>query len=216
MNVTITINDLILYLAALFSAFSPFAVIGPYAALTSEYKRKIQIKMAIRIGLITAITLILLSLIGNIILEVLGISLASLSAAGGLVLIVTSLNMVIKGDSPRRKVKPGDIDDDDDDWQSMIVTPLLFPMTFGAVTISLVMTQSGQAVTLVDKLLLCGVLAVHGLVVFLVYFFASTLTEKIGNKGSAVMTRVGGIILLSLAFMIFSKGLLELLPGLAG
>jgi small neutral amino acid transporter SnatA (MarC family) len=35
-----------------------------------------------------------------------------------------------------------------------------------------------------------------------------------GGRGSAVVTRIGGIILLSLAFIIFTNGLKALLPGL--
>ena len=214
MELTFSLNDIFLFIIALFSMFGPFAVIGPFVALTADYKRSTQKKIAFRVSLLLGIMLILLSLLGNYLLMALGISLASLSAAGGLVLIVSALNMAIKGDSPRRKVKADDIDEDDDDWETITVTPILFPITFGAGTMSLVMTQSAIAVTLLDKLVLCGVFIFNSLGVYLVYFFAGPLSKAIGNRGNAILTRVGGIILLSLAFKIFTRGLLELLPGL--
>ena len=50
--------------------------------------------------------------------------------------------------------------------------------------------------------------------VFATYFFSAPVLKKIGTQGNDVITRIGGIILLSLAFMIFTAGLKELLPGL--
>ncbi len=215
MFISFSLNDLLLFQIALFSVFSPFAVIGPFTALTGELSRRTQKRIALRVSLLTGINLILINLVGNVILGVLGISVEALSAAGGLVLIISSLNMVLKGDSPRRKVKPDDISEEEEGWEAMVVTPLLFPITMGAGTISLVLTQAGHAATTLDKLVLCGVIVIHSFIVLLVYFFAGSLSERIGNKGNAVLTRVGGIILLSLAFIIFTRGLKVLLPGLA-
>jgi len=159
----------------LFSIFSPFAVLGPYSALTADFSNVARNKIAIRIGLYTMLNLILIAWFGNYILQILGLSLGALRCAGGLVLILAALPMIRKGDSPRRKVNPDSIQQDEG-WRAIVVTPLLFPITMGAGTISLVITQASQ--------------------------------------GNDVITRIGGIILLSLAIMIFTSGLRELLPGL--
>lgn len=213
MEITFSINELLLYQVALLSIFSPFAVIGPYTALTSEFSSRVRNKIAFRVGLYTIINLILIAWFGDFILEVLGISLASLRCAGGLVLIMASLPMISKGSSPRRKVDHEMINQDEG-WQSIIATPLLFPITMGAGTIALVITQASQVVSFGDRLALNLVILIHGGLVFATYFFSGPVLRKIGTQGNDVITRIGGIILLSLAFMIFSSGLRELLPGL--
>ena len=213
MEMTFSIKELLLYLVALFSIFSPFAVIGPYTALTKDFSPGVRNKIAFRVGLFTVINLILIAWLGDFILQVLGISLAALRCAGGLVLIMASLPMISKGGSPRRKVDHESVTQDEG-WQSIIVTPLIFPITMGAGTIALIVTQASQAVSIGDRLALNAVILLHGLLVFATYFFSGPVLKKIGSQGNDVITRIGGIILLSLAFMIFTAGLKELLPGL--
>jgi multiple antibiotic resistance protein len=213
MEITLSIKELLLYLVALFSIFSPFAVIGPYSSLTEDFSSSIKNKIAFRTGLYTFVNLTLIAWLGDYILDLLGISLASLRCAGGLVLILASLPMISKGASPRRKVDQNLVNQDEG-WQSIIVTPLLFPITMGAGTIALVMTQVRMAVSIGDRLALNLVILIHGLLVFATYFFSAHVIKRIGTQGNDVITRIGGIILLSLAFMIFTAGLTELLPGL--
>ena len=216
MNLTFSLNELMLFLIALFAVFSPFAVIGPYAVFTEGYSRKTQHKIAFRVAFFSIIVLVVCAWAGEALLRYLGISVAALGAAGGLILILSSLPMIMKGESPRRKVKPEDGADPDEGWETMIVSPLIFPLIVGAGSISLVITQASIAVTILDRIVMTGIVAVHGLVILATCWFAVPLSGRLGGRGSAVITRVGGIILLSLAFIIFTNGLKVLLPGLAG
>jgi multiple antibiotic resistance protein len=213
LEITFTLKDLLLYLVALFSIFSPFAVIGPYTVLTKDFSSVVKNRIAFRVALFTVINLILIAWFGDALLGLLGISLASLRCAGGLVLIMASLPMISKGSSPRRKVEHQKINQDEG-WQSIVVTPLIFPITMGAGTIALVVTKASQVVSIGDRLALNIVILIHGLLVFTTYFFSGFLLKRIGSQGNDVITRIGGIILLSLAFMIFTTGLKDLLPGL--
>ncbi|MDC7227937.1 MAG: MarC family protein [Spirochaetales bacterium] len=220
MTLSYSLNELILFLIALFAVFSPFACIGPYAVFTESFTRKTQRKIASRVAIFSSVVLIILAWAGDALLGYLGISIEALGAAGGLVLILSSLPMIMKGESPRKKVKPEDgIEDEgeytDEGWETIVVTPLIFPLTVGAGSISLVITQASTAVTFIDKLAITGIICVHGLVILATYMFSVPLSSRLGGRGSAVITRIGGIILLSLAFIIFTNGLKVLLPGLA-
>lgn len=221
MTLSFTFNELLLFQIALFAVFSPFAVIGPYSVLTSGYPRKTQFRIAFRVGLYSALICILVGWGGEAVLKFLGISVEALGAAGGLVLILSSLPMIMRGESQRKKVKPaGEHDsyegEDDEGWETMVISPLVFPLTVGAGTISLVITQAGMVESIGDRLALTACLIIHGFVIHASYLFSVPMSSKLGGKGSAVITRVGGIILLSLAFIIFTNGLKVLLPGLAG
>jgi multiple antibiotic resistance protein len=215
MNLSFSINELLLFQIALFAIFSPFAVIGPYSVLTDGFSRKIRSKIAFRVGLYSSIILILISWGGEAVLKFIGISIAALGAAGGLVLIFTSLPMIMQGESPRKKLGSGDDTDPEDDWATIVVSPLVFPLTIGAGSISLVVTQAGMVESVGDRLAITFCLILHGFFIFASYQLSVPLAGKLGGKGSAVITRVGGIILLSLAFIIFTNGLKVLLPGLA-
>ena len=117
-----TLNELLLFLIALFAVFSPFAVIGPYAVFTKGYSKRIQHKIAFRVSLSSALVLIVCAWAGEALLRYLGISVEALGAAGGLVLILSSLPMILKGESSRKKVHADDGADDDEDWETMVVS----------------------------------------------------------------------------------------------
>jgi len=216
MDISLTFDQILLYQFSLFVMLSPLGVIGPFTAMTGDYSRPIQKKSAFRVSLYCGLTLIFLAWVGEWLLRALGISLDSLNAAGGLILMLTSLPLVLKGTSSRRKVDPDDNVIDEESWTDNVVTPLVFPLTVGAGTISLVITMAGQMHTVMDRVILTGILSLHGFIIWLLYFFSGPLSRRIGPQGKMVMNRVGGIVLLSLAFSILTNGLKALLPGLGG
>jgi multiple antibiotic resistance protein len=129
--------------------------------------------------------------------------------------------MIMRGETQRRKVKTADTAasaegecEGDDEWETMIVSPLVFPLTVGAGSISLVVTQAGMVEGIGDRIAISACLIIHCFVFLATYLFSVPMSSRMGGKGSAVVTRVGGIILLSLAFIIFTNGLKVLLPGL--
>ncbi|MBN2051378.1 MAG: MarC family protein [Spirochaetales bacterium] len=212
----ISIRQILVFQIALFSMFSPFSVIAPFVNLTMDYSRKIQHRMAFRVALFSMLTLLVTAWVGDVLLKFLGISLEALAAAGGTILAAVSIPMVLKGDSPRKKVDLDTLDETSEDWKSIVVTPLVFPLTIGAGSISLVLTQVGHAEGFPDRLIISSVILMHGVVMWLTYYFAGPVSRKIGRQGNAVITRIGGIILLSIAYELLATGLTGLLPGLAG
>ena len=216
MNLSFSFNELLLFQIALAAVFSPFAVIGPYATMTEDFSKRVQRRITFRVSFHSAFFLLVLAWAGELILRILGISVDALASAGGLVLILTSLPMILKGESPRRKVNVDDEGDPDEGWETLVISPLIFPLTMGAGSISLVVTQASQLHSLGDRLALSVICIIHGFVIFATYRFAGQLSRRLGGKGAAVVTRVGGIILLSIAFIVFTNGLKGLLPALAG
>ena len=221
MHLSFSLNELVLFQIALAAIFSPFAVIGPFSVLTGGFSRRIQVKIAGRVSFYSAVFLVLTAWGGEVLLKVLGISVEALGAAGGLVLILTALPMIMKGESPRRKIKADEDSsaagpDQDDGWETSVVSPLTFPLTMGAGSISMVVTQASMVENIADRIAMTVVIVIHGFIILATYLLIAPLSRRMGGRGSAVVTRVGGIILLSLAFIIFTNGLKVLLPGLAG
>ncbi len=216
MNITLTTDQILLCFVSMVATLSPLGIISPFSALTSDYSRDIQKKIAFRVSLYCTLCMIILAWVGELLLKILGISLPTLTATGGLILLLNSLPLALKGSSSRKKVDPDAIDIDESDWNDLVVTPLIFPLTLGAGVISLVITYAGQMQTIGDRLIFNGVILSQGLIILLIYYFAGPLSRKIGPQGNMVMNRIAGIILLSLAFNLLTTGLKGLLPGLAG
>ncbi len=214
MELSFSIRDLALFQVALFAIFSPMACIGPYVTLTGTMSRRIQKKMAFRIALYSAIFLVVTAWAGEALLKAMGISVDALAAGGGLILILTSLPMIMEGRSPRKRVKTDD--NPDEGWETLVISPLVFPLTMGAGSISMVVTHARMVVSIADRLAMSVVIIIHGIIIFATYFFSSPLSARMHGSSGAVVTRIGGIILISLAFIIFTNGLKGLLPGLAG
>ncbi len=215
MDLSFSFDQLLLFLIALIAVFSPFAVIGPYAVFTEGFSKRIQCRIAFMVSLGSAAVLVLTVWVGETLLNVLGISVGALGAAGGLVLILSSLPMILEGESPRKEFKPEEGKPPDEGWEKLVVSPLVFPLTVGAGTMSLVITQTSMAEHWIDKLALTGVIVIDGCVILITYLFSVPMSGRLGGRATTVITRIGGIILLSLAFNIFTNGLKMLLPGLA-
>lgn len=86
-------------LAAFFATLGPLDVAAIFAALTGTSTRAARRSMAVRGVLIAAGILVTIALIGEALLDVLGVSLAALRTAGGVLLLLIGIDMVFARDS---------------------------------------------------------------------------------------------------------------------
>ncbi|WP_288355461.1 MarC family protein [uncultured Cycloclasticus sp.] len=75
-------------LATLFATIGPFDVAAMFAVLTAENTKQQRRLMAIRGTMIATVVLLVFALFGNVLLSSMGISLAALSTAGGVLLLL--------------------------------------------------------------------------------------------------------------------------------
>ncbi|MEM7345577.1 MAG: MarC family protein, partial [Chloroflexota bacterium] len=80
--------------ATLFATIGPIDVAAMFAVLTAEAEPAHRRSMAIRGTLVATIILVLFGLLGELLLARLGISLAALRTAGGILLLLISIDMV--------------------------------------------------------------------------------------------------------------------------
>ena len=81
-------------LATLFATVSPIDISAIFAALTSEYSDKKRRRTAVRAVTVATIVLLVFAVLGEALLSVLGISMASLRTAGGIILLLIGIEMV--------------------------------------------------------------------------------------------------------------------------
>ena len=199
-----------LFIIGLLAIFSPAASISVFANATKDYARDIQRKMAKRIALFYLVIILLMTWAGQIVLNILGISVESLQAVGGVLLILAGLPLCISYGSAQKeeeKIKSKS-------WRSVLMVPLTFPITVGGAGISYVIVIAGQDKGIFDLAALSLCVAIVTFTIWLTYYFAGPITKKLGPGGIDILSKVAGIILMALGFTIMAAGLTTLFPGL--
>lgn len=106
------LDSLLLSLSTFFATLGPADLILVYAALTERYTRGERQSMAIRGILVATGILLFFTIFGQALLSLFGITLPALRIAGGILLLLISIDMVFArhsggtGTTRRKKTKP--------------------------------------------------------------------------------------------------------------
>lgn len=198
---------------ALVSATTFFATIGPvdiaamFAALTAGQAPSVNRRMAVKGVLIGAAILFLFALGGNTALEHLGISLAALRTAGGILLLLIAINMVFAkptGGTTTTQDEAAEAMNKEDISVFPLATPLIAgPGAMGAA----VLLMAEGAGNLAHQAVVLGALAANLLLTLILLFAASGVQRLLGVTGLNVVTRVVGVLLAALAVQFMFDGI---------
>ena len=196
-----------LALATFFATIGPLDVAAMFAALTANQTDLQKRVVAIRGTLIGAVILVAFALIGELLLARLGISLAALRAAGGILLLLIGIDMVFARSS-------GGTSTTDDEEEEAIskadisVFPLATPLIAGpgamGAAILLMADQEGDITG--QAIIISSILAIV-LLTFISLLLASKIQRLLGVTGMHVITRVMGVLLTALAVQFIFDGI---------
>ncbi len=193
--------------ATFFATISPLDISAIFAALTVGATAKHRRAMAIRATLIATAILLLFAFAGNMLLASIGISLAALRTAGGILLLLIAIEMVFA----RKSGGTSATDEEKQEAatrQDISVFPLATPLIAGpgamGATVLLMANTHGdllrQAAVVASML---AVLAVTAAALLL----AGRIQQILGVTGMHVITRVMGILLSALAVQFIFDGI---------
>jgi len=184
-----------------------------FASLTRGTDAAHRRRMAIRSAVVAWSILIFFALLGEALLDTLGIDLASFRIAGGIMLFIIALEMVFEKRTRRREVRASEIEGTPE-VEDISVFPMAIPMIAGPGSIASIILLIGRA----DGPLQWGVvLAAMTLVILLTLLAllsAGPLMRMIGAKLEAMITRILGVILAALAAQFVIDGLKQSFPSL--
>jgi multiple antibiotic resistance protein len=208
--------DLYKPLIALLAIVNPIGVIPFFIHFTSGFTRQ-QRQRTARVAAISAFIVIAVSALAGLkIIEFFGISLASFQVGGGLLLLMSSLQMLSAQPAEARKDDLAEGGDKADAGFSIAIVPLTIPLLTGPATISTMIIYADKTRHWWEL----GVLVVYGVIVGAAVWIAFSLSGRIakalGKTGINVMTRLMGLLLAALAVEVMSDGLVKLFPILAG
>ena len=205
--------ELIKATLALFAIVDPVGVIPIFLLATRGYTRT-QSHSAARIAALTVLgVLTLFTFLGQPMLAVFGIRLASFSVAGGLLLLLLALSMVQARVSPQRQTEDEAVEAEEKD--AVGVVPLGIPLLAGpgAITHMIVAAGAAKGEVLHQAALLVPV-ALVALSVWLSFRAAPAIARQLGKTGIHVVTRLMGLIIAAISVEMIASGLGTLFPGL--
>lgn len=193
MSEFVNVDELIRASISLFIVMDPVGLVPLIASLTSNLSRQ-QSRRVIRSTMYTASGLLLaFAIAGQYILDVFGISLASFSIAGGLLLLLLSFELLLKG----WELKGNDI--------SVGAVPLAFPLLVGpgAITTTIIsLERYGMLVTMIS-------VAIALALTMLTFTFMYGINRLLGNLGSLIVSRVMAILIAGIAIEFIVSGIEE-------
>ncbi|HYD99842.1 MAG TPA: MarC family protein [Alphaproteobacteria bacterium] len=192
---------------AFFVTIEPIGVGPVFAGLTRGYDPKLRRSMAYRGTLIGTAILLVFALAGRYLLNALGIGFPAFRIAGGILLLMLSIDMVLARPSGLRSTTPGE-DEEASQKQDISVFPLGIPLIAGPGALTSIVLLMGRAEGhWVDQLLVLAALGIVMLMTLAVLLGAGAVSRLLGVTGTNVISRVLGILLSALAVQFILTGI---------
>lgn len=179
---------------------NPIAVVPIFLALTKPLAAAEGRRIALQASIIAAVILIAFGVGGERLLDALGIGLPSLRIAGGALLFLIAVNMLMGQAAPERTA-------DRPSHRNVAVFPLAIPLIAGPGAITTVILLKSEFHAAQDLAVIALLLVAVIAITCLGLLAARSLMRVLGETGTDVLTRIFGIILAALAVEFLVAGI---------
>ena len=203
-------------LITLLAIVNPLAIVPFFIHYTQGFSAA-QRRATIRTAALASFCVIAAcALLGLQILEFFNISLQSFQVGGGMLLLISAMNM-LNAQPAEAKPLTNELEEGVEKaaaGSSIAVVPLTIPLLTGPASMSTVVIYADRAQTIWQQLALVGYGVVIALATALCFSLADPIARVLGKTGINVMTRLMGLILAALAVEVMADGLGKLFPVL--
>lgn len=186
----------------------PIAVVPTYLVITQDETPAQRAVTARRACIAAALILIVFTLGGRLIFQLLGITFPAFRIAGGLILWLVAMDMlhgVRTTQESAPEISEGRVKED------VAITPLAMPMLAGPGAISTTMVLAGQARTPMRLVVVYGSIVLTMVIAWLTLRVATRVLTRLGQTGIRVMTRIMGLLLAAIAVQFVVTGVRDAL-----
>jgi multiple antibiotic resistance protein len=199
------------FLIGLIAILDPFIAVPLFLSITVNRSLPERRRLARVITSTVLAVLVVASIAGEAILQLIGGSLASFRVGGGLVLLLMALAML--------NARLGDVRQTAEETNAMAqgegqgVVPLAIPLLAGPGAISAVIVAAhGQG--LLHRIAIVGCVVIACAVLWLILALAAPVGRRMGTTGLNIATRLLGLLLAAFAIESMAIGLKALFPML--
>ena len=185
-----------IYLSIFLTLFAVIDIVGSIPLIISVKKQHGNIH-PFKITLYAGAVMVAFLLIGESLLGIFGIDVESFAVAGSIVLFIIGLEMILGRDFFRSE----------DSGKGTGIVPLVFPIIAGTGTLTTILSLKANYETIEIGV---GILA--NLIFVLIVLHSTKYIEKVlGESGIALLRKVFGIILLSIALKLFGANISQVI-----
>ena len=196
-------------LPAVFFVVDPFGVVPIFLAMTVGAPEERVRDTALRACVVAGGVLLFFAMFGSFVFKVLGVTLGAFKVAGGILLLITSLDMLRARPSQTRTSAPERTEATFK--EDIAIVPLAMPLLAGPGSIATVMVliSKGTGLVALSSVALSIVLSLTAS-----YFIlrASLMVQRVLKRsGMAILERLFGLILAAIAVQFMGEGARDLL-----
>jgi len=184
--------DILRATVALFIIVDPIGLVPVFSALTKELPRPEKRRMFRNIVYTGSALLLLFALAGQQLLVLFGISIQSFMIAGGILLLLLSVEILLRGE--RVQKTPG---------EDVGIVPIAFPLLVGpgAITTTMISIQRDGLEVAIPSILIVMFLT------WVVLRLTDRINRLLGRTGSAVIARVLAVFIAAIAIQFIIDGI---------
>ena len=197
-------SSLFTSLAALFVVVEPLGVVPTFAALTADRSRAEARAIALRASIVGAFVLLGFAVGGRAALSALGIRIEAFRMAGGLLLLLTALDM-LRGKGAHCRCTPAEVQDAAQ-RHDIAVVPVAVPLLSGPGAMATVMMLSSKAPGALGLTIVLAAIAITFAISYLVLRSAGLINRVLGRSTMSVLQRVMGLILAAMSIQSILEG----------
>ncbi|WP_035738335.1 MarC family protein [Glycomyces arizonensis] len=182
----------------LFVIMDPPGIVPIYLALTGAMDQRERNRAALQATMLSLGVITLFGLLGQQIINYLHIDLAALQGAGGLLLLLVSLQLLTgQADDPSSQATA-----------NIALVPLGTPLLAGPGAIVAVILYVQQAPSPVDYLWVAIAIVLIHIVIYLVMRYSGVLVRILRRGGIEVLTRIAGVMLAAIAVQLIADAVM--------
>ena len=174
--------------------FSVIDILGSIPIITDLRQKNDGELKALQATVVSGVLMVAFLFVGQEILQLFGLDVASFAIAGGLIMFLIGLEMVLGVDFFKS----------DPEVSNSTVVPLAFPLIAGAGTMTTLISlraEYSQASVLIS-------IFINLVVIYAVLRASKWIDKKLGPTGKAVLRKVFGIILLAIAIKLIKTNII--------
>jgi multiple antibiotic resistance protein len=207
---TVMTEQLIKTFIIFFVVIEPVSLVPMFGALTRGGEPGYRTRMAWKSVGISAVIFIVFALVGDWLLRLLGISVSAFKIAGGLLLFLLAVDMVLARESGLRSTTVRE-QEEAKYREDISVFPMAFPLITGPGTLATLLLLTAETANYIEfsMVLGMGLLALAVTLGFLL--LTQPLMRVMGVTGGMVVSRLLGVVLAALAVQYVVDGFTEVL-----
>ncbi|MBY6185883.1 MarC family protein [Marinobacter hydrocarbonoclasticus] len=196
----------------LWAVIDPVGSVPVFLSQTKGMTAVQQRRIAFKAVFISAITLVFFLMAGQLLLEAMEVPLPAFQVAGGLVLLLFALTMIFGESKPEQEMALKD----ENLWDKAVY-PLAIPsIASPGAMLAIVLLTDNNRFGLVQQAITAGIMLSVLLITLLLLLMANPIQRLIGNAGAAIVSRVMGLILASVAMNELLSGIHSYFTQLQG